>query len=548
VCLVSAQLPGLVLVVSLSEDSYFAPGQSFAIPFDHLFDSAPTKKCVPQTCTHLPPYGIVHGAYLVTPQLALKLGWNVGNPGQSTALPVHVTYRPLWPPSGPANSAVDAESLGLPLALLDANVVVDQSGFSPPGPNGGASITFLADVQPALYERTVAPDPPFDQAFPPDVERVKVAPGTVPADLDSLAFDTTLNGATTPSIPTFDFSQVGSGWTAYLRDATTKRPVSIVKHFTSSKALGVTLPTNHHPFDGDALTNTELVIAPPLGQPIPTAHFAPVRGEINTEESFPTLPAPTSLSGVVTDVDGQTPVEANLVFEATGIYEAGPPPVLYSTNFEYTATAQARIDPTAGAASYAVRLPAGQYTVTVRPLDSAHGVSIVPLFQAPPSAAPVTAPGLAAGAMQQVQGQAVVSDGRPMSGALVEAVPTACATGTSTACLPRSGQTTTAADGTFTMPLDQGGYVLRVEPPDGTNFPWVLQTLLVGPRPVALPPATVDAPVYAGLTLLDPFENPIVNAVVRVYQVPPNGPAVEIGRAITDTAGHYDMYLSPTSQ
>jgi hypothetical protein len=552
VCVVSAQLPGLVLVVSLSEDSYFAPGQSFAIPFEHLFDPSPTGGCVPDGCTHLPPYGIVHGAYLVAPQIAATLGWNVGNPGQNTALPVHVTYRPLWPPSGPAGSAVDAESLGLPLAPLAANVQIDQSGFSPPGPNAGPSIAFLADVQPALYERTVAPDPPFDQAFPPDVEQVTVAPNTV-TDLDSLTFDTTKNGSTTPSIPTFDFSGVAPGWTAYMRDATTRRPVSVVKHFTSSKALGVRLPTNHHPAGGDALTNTELVIAPPPGLPIPLAHFTPVANVLDVEEPFPALPAPTSLSGTVTDLDGQTPVEADLVFEVlpnttNGIYESGPPPKLIPSNFEYTGMAQARIDPTTGAASYSLKLPAGQYTVTVRPLDS-HGVAVVQAFDVPPSLTPVTAPNLSAGTMQLVTGSAVVSDGRKLSGALVEAVPTACATGTSTACLPRPGQTITGDDGSFNLDLDPGGYVLRIEPPDGTHFPWVLRTLLVGPAPVNLAPATVVyAPVYAGLTLRDPFENPIVNAVVRVYQVPAKGAALEVGRAITDTTGHYDMYLSPSSQ
>jgi hypothetical protein len=51
------------------------------------------------------------------------------------------------------------------------------------------------------------------------------------------------------------------------------------------------------------------------------------------------------------------------------------------------------------------------------------------------------------------------------------------------------------------------------------------------------------------LTLHDAQENPIVNAIVRVFQQA-GQPAgwVEIGRAITDATGHYDMYLAPPTQ
>jgi hypothetical protein len=79
----------------------------------------------------------------------------------------------------------------------------------------------------------------------------------------------------------------------------------------------------------------------------------------------------------------------------------------------------------------------------------------------------------------------------------------------------------------------------------------------VGPVPVKLgDPVVVPAPVYAGWTLHDAADNAIVNALVRVFQPPSAGssstPAltqwVEIGRAITDSTGHYDMYLAPAGQ
>jgi hypothetical protein len=70
---------------------------------------------------------------------------------------------------------------------------------------------------------------------------------------------------------------------------------------------------------------------------------------------------------------------------------------------------------------------------------------------------------------------------------------------------------------------------------------------------VTLPDIEVPAPVYAGLTLHDPGDNPIVDAIVRVFRLPSQGgtgssPAVEVGHAITDDQGHYDMYLAPPAQ
>jgi hypothetical protein len=213
-----------------------------------------------------------------------------------------------------------------------------------------------------------------------------------------------------------------------------------------------------------------------------------------------------------------------------------------------------------------------------------------------------------------VSGQAMVSDGRALSEAQVEAFPLGCTQGGAPpACVPRwamsqrcaadaTGQVScsapgepTAGNGSFSLALDPGAYVLRVRPREGTRLPWFTQPIVVGPSSVeafdgstegiesltgapldgsglpesSAPPATstslmtiwVPAPVYAGLTLLDIQGNPIVNAVVRAFRVPtPRSAssggtgvptqgvieqAVEVGRAMTDATGHYDMYLAP---
>jgi hypothetical protein len=560
-CLVAEQLSGLVLTVSLSEDSFFAPGQTFVFPYPLSTSPCPPATCgtgpctSPSPCATLPDYGIDRGEYLVDPASAQTLGWNLGNPGLITALPVHVAYRPLWSLGGSAASAVDAASIGLPLAPLDAYIAVDPSLEAPPGPNGGPALEFLGDLQSGIYERTITPDPPFDRAFPPAVARLTI--GSKAGPPESITLDSTKQEpeAVGAIIPTFDISRFGgslNGWTAYLRDATTLRRISPVVALSGNTTKNVVLPTNHHPPGGDALTNAQLILAPPEGQPIPTARFAPQPTVLSREVSYPALPYPVLLGGTLTDVDGMTPVEADLVFEAVAIGDKTDAPL--PSNFEYTARVSALIDPSAGASSWLAILPPGEYRVTARPLDTKHTVKVlhpcsmqndpgclVVLSTAPPLVVDVTVP-----AAVTVAGSAALSDGTLLAGATVQAVPSQCADGQSSAdCMPRGAQTTTAADGSFKLLLDLGGYWLRVEPQDGTGFPWVVVPLVVAASQVPLAPIVVPAPVYAGLTLSDSKGNPIVNALVRVYQVSTTSGAVEVGRALTDETGHYDLYLPP---
>jgi hypothetical protein len=552
-CLVVAQIPHIVVAVSLSEDSYFAPGQTYLIDYGDLFKTPATDKCSqtgtptePRSCAHLPAQGEVLGDYLALPQDAVTLQWNLGNAGK-TALPVHVTYRRLWTaPNAPA--AAGADSLGLPMLPLPSYVTVDTSINRIPGPNGGASINFFAEVQPGTYERVVAPDPPFDAAFPADVSIVTVAPGQID-DSDALAEDVTTGADGNPTIPTFDLSRVEGftgGWTAYLRDAKTLRRLSPVAPLKGTKTT-VVLPTNHHPSDHNAITGTELVVAPPAGKPIPTMHIATQAGTLQRAEPYPSLPALVAVSGSVLATDGTTPVEADLTFDATAIYTLGtsaPNP----SNFEYTASTSARIDPTTGAASWSMSLPPGQYTVTARPLAAGQGITVVQSFQVDPEGDMVGGPDFTLAPQEPVTGRVVLTDKRPLSGATVEVIPTACAFGQGDACLPRFAQTTTSTDGTFGLLLDQGSYTLRIAPAGGTGFGWYVQTLLVQASPVDLSKLALDVPAGGFIVLHDPYDNAIVGAVVRVYQVPTKGAALELGRAITDSTGAYEMFLTPRTQ
>jgi hypothetical protein len=570
-CLAAAELGNLVLVVSLASDSYLAPGRTYVLSFSDLRPLlAGNPRCEPGICANLSPDGNVRGVYTVSPQVGDLLNYPLNPKGVATTLPVHVTYRPLWPP-GSSSVTADALTAGLPVDSVETETIVNQSS-NVPGPALGPSLFFQTYLQPGTYERTVAPLPPFDRVFPPDVNVVSVVAGSPKFETIEMVLDSTLRESSSQGAeyPTFDLERDArlDGWTTFLRDQRTRRPVSNVVPLSGTSAH-VVLATNHHPPDGDALTNVELVMAPPPGEHIPTGVFEPQGGVLTRTSNYPPLPADARVQGTVNGVEG-SPVEADLVFEvalddmATGINVGPPDYSLFHTNFEYAGSARATVD-TTGKSTYSVELPPGQYRVTVRPLDDVHGITIVPSFQVNPPPSPATQTIAFAGAtgialQQPVNGRAQVTDGRPLAEATVEAIPALCADATTTqSCLPRWKQTTVQDDGLFVFVLDQGTYVLRVRPLEGTGLPWVASpTLTVGPVPVDMgDPVKVPAPVYAGWTLHDAADNAIVNALVRVFQPPspgsaPSTPAltqwVEIGRAVTDSTGHYDMYLAPAAQ
>jgi hypothetical protein len=550
-CVADGDTSGLVLVVALPSDSYFAPGRTFTIAFENLSDYAPSPRaseCPAPSCVYLPDYGAVQGAYLVSPKVAETVQWNLGNPGY-TALPVQATYRPFWPPGGP--TTVSTESLGLPVGPVQATTIAAPADLAFPGPANGPSIAFQTYLQPGMYERTLLPTPPFGR-FAPEIKVVTVAKDQMPEADKIDAFDITRETGEGPTIPTFDITRADGldGWTAYLRNSA-KTVISNVAALGGTTTKRVLLATNHVPSGMDALTNAELVVAPPPGLPVPTGVFAPIGQVLPASETYPTLPAPVTVSGKIVGEDAM-PIAADLDFEALSVADANGR--LNSSNFEFVGHASARRATPAAESSYAVDLPPGQYRLSVRPLDVTKQMSIVP-FQVDANNGSIDGRDVVVRSRRTVLGTALVADGRPLSGGTVEAVPTGCVAldATSRWCLPRWVSESTADDGSFRLALDPGKYELRVRPADGARLPWVaLQTpLSVGPAdlPVTLSTVTVPAPVFVGHKLVDPAANPIVNAVVRVFQVHAGGPAVELGRAITSaTTGEYNMYIAPPLQ
>jgi hypothetical protein len=568
-CIVNA-MPSAVLVVALPGDSYFAPGRTFAVAFP-----PPSLPCPPSTCAQLPDVAVVRAQYSVTPQVQqMSLQYSLNPQHGKTSLPVHVTYRPLWPPTS-LSEADDAIAAGLPLEPVEIESVVNESG-DVPGPAGSPSQMFVSYMQPGNYLRSITPRPPLDAICPPEVRVVSVKAGTQFAD-NSMNVDPTLEmGSGNSTIPVFTVTLVDpdatlGGWTAFLRDQTTGQVLSNGVTLGSTNSVTFNLLTNHFPVGGDALNNAELVEQPPAGQAIPTGVFAPVANVLLPQnEPYSAMPPPQVVRGFVSAADG-TPVEADVIFESTAIYAsqtpvtAGVTPmpayVLQTANYFYAAHAYARKDES-GAAGYFVQLPPGLYRVSVRPSEPLamsvtgpqavppYAVTMGPVLEVPfdKTPAPVTTV-FVASPTQAVPGSALVSDGRPLAGAAVDAIPAACADGsTAHSCLPRARETITQADGTFVLWLDPGAYRMRVRPADGTRLPWMWlpQPVVVGPTMPSLPQFVVPAPIYAGLTLKDPQGNPIVRAIVRVFEAPDAATGwAEMGRAITDVSGHYDMYLAP---
>jgi hypothetical protein len=586
-----------VLVVSLPDDSAYAPSQQFVIPFEHLADCPMVVPCTCSLpdCGHLPAYGSVSGGYLMTTFVQSQtsaggLGFFLGNVDSNgdtlaTFLPVHATYRMLADQFG-----TDIASLGLSLQPVQAIQTYVTGAVAALGPNGARPVGFSANLPAGTYERTLSPDPDYNVTFGPEVRDdakvtanvtsgfETVTPGDVPSGVFDVTREEPIGHAT---LPTFDIDISAAarhdGWTAFLRDAATKRVISNVNPLTGAVTTGVRLVTNHlHALPSglpppgkmpDALMNAELVVAPPDGAPLPAAVFAPQGEELTASPAYPRLAPPVNVHGTVS-LGG--PVAADLVFEALAFVDQASGTYLlpsdlsgtYAGYFEFVGRASAVPDAT-GKSSFQVTLPQGLYRVDVIPRGGGAALSVSRLDVTGPLARDFVL-----GSQQRVSGTAALTDLRPLGMATIEAIPSACPVPADLAdagaaipitpadtpwCLPRPAQTISQPDGKFTLQLDPGGYTLRARPADGTHLPWAWQNLQVGPAPTPAPRLVVPAPFHATFRLLDPNESPVVRTVVQAFFAPPPltvprdpmlRPAVEIGQAFTGSDGIVDLYMA----
>jgi hypothetical protein len=520
----------------------------------------------------------------VTEQEQQLLGWYLGNPQGDTVVPAHATYKLLWPPYPESNSC---ETL-VQSTMLPVGAVTSQEqtlNNIPLGPSAGESVAFNAVMQPGCYELTLSPESPFDQAFPPQVFHVTTVSQLNQYNIYSLPLDftTATSGDKQSTLPTFQVRRSAgiNGWTAWLRDISTRSAVSGMRHLQGSTVASVVLGTSHVTAPTDALTGTEIVIAPPPGETaLPTEHI-PALGSFDAGDvCYPPLPNPVVVQVTVSDAMKSTPVEADVLFRATGIDTFGDAAQcsssevddaglgdgstgellstisLNTSNFEFVGQRHTTLDSVTGASSVSIPLPPGEYSVVIRPLDSAHsvGMQVLSVGVITTDGGTLVAP-VPVSPSVVVTGTVYVADTRLLNEASVVAIPLLCADGSNdVSCMPRASSTTTDEHGVYSLLLDSGTYAISVRPIDGTGLPWTTVSSVAIPTDVSrlpLSPITVFAPIHAKVELEDPRGDPITGAVVRVFTSPSSGTSssatsIEMGHAMTDGHGNVDLVLSPT--
>lgn len=546
------------LVVTMPGSSAYA-NQTFALrsrDFPRLALSEGGRLgCKQNECLVFQAPGAVTGQYTVTSALARELGLFLGRrnaaPNALTTIPAQVTLRPLWPDA----TGIDGDRAGLSVqAIAGTNYVCrvdgDVASVDCPdgvrsrfGPDGTSPLGFRAFAPPGVYERAVYPEPPFDAVYPPFVETLTLG---VRQNDDSL-LSRVLASASEPQQNNYRALDPSSartgvvdrnggvldGFRMWLRDAKSHRRIS-----STSSLAGVTSGVTLNTFNRDLVRGTELVLAPPMGVAAPTFITAvtPIGGGGFPKQTYPALPPPVAVTGRLTR-GGPDFVAALVVFESITIDTRDPNEV--ARNF-LSFTTSVRVE----SGEFTVSLPQGTYRAYARPLFSDDVGRLVQdeIVVRSPLVLDLVLPSLT-----PVTGRVTLTDGRPLVAADVVATFAVSSLGQpdvtlATHRLPKLARAQTDEAGRFTLFVESGEYDLVVRPGPETRLPWY--TLRSFRLPGELPPIAVPAPIRQSHRLFDPDGNALAFAPVRAYlQV--DGVALEIGRAVTDRLGRFDLWLAP---
>ena len=140
----------------------------------------------------------------------------------------------------------------------------------------------------------------------------------------------------------------------------------------------------------------------------------------------------------------------------------------------------------------------------------------------------------------------MLADGRPAFRAEVLAIadPTADVTAQPA---PRPARASVGEDGTFSLDLDQGQYVLTLVPEEGTGFPRVVSRATIPANQADVGVMRIPPPTRLGLQIVDPttVARPIPLANVRIFASPSGGgPLLEIGGGLTNADGRVEILLA----
>jgi hypothetical protein len=604
-CLSDVPFGEFVLVVDIPDGAESAPGAALTLRSTDITCAkssssscgvAGVSACTPGTfstksCVQLPggPETTLGGAYIATAPFASDVGLHFGPPSALTTLPVRATFIPQWTapcePAGCTPAVTPASAVNLPLPTLTAttfaatmsnamNLFQVLSGS--PGPSGSPSpIAWATTLPSGTYAESVAAVPPFDARIPPFSTQIQISPAS--AQLTQIRLYEPTSIQEPPIRVTVAGLDPSSGWTVYLEQypalgfpigfgslqlaKLADAPTPIVSSRSSIVEGSATLFTAQT----QSLKNLMIVVSPPPDSVgIPDLVQAYVSGL--EAYPYPPIPPPVKVSGTVVSPSG-APVSANLHFVATDLYKEG---CGIAEDLSYDVFAAT----TGASATFSVALPQGHYSVTIDPTDPSSGMAKSIAQEQYPSAGaecPATAEihrNLSATPLVPVTGNVAVLHGPPLANATVSFTPGALllteAAAPGAEDWPRSFEFTTDSNGNFSAQIDPGLYDITVQPVEGSRFPWIVDTTLTFPPPNNAKPLnlSVPAPALLSLTILDSPPTPVQQALVRAYAFVPctpavatgmttepcNDVAVQIGEAVTDANGSFEMYLAPATE
>lgn len=555
------------VVAHVPDSAYYGAAQTFVL-YSGPGAGAPTftrraSATTPTTCTK--DCAELGGMTLVTSQYRVEASQSkrVNFPLKDRQLiPARVEFEPIANLVQP--SAVQPDFA--PNLPLERRFVAPLLGLE-----GAEASTALPS---GYYRRTLYPEPPYDALFPPRTtvvdnpadgttppatltltERIKLpavtpsatalrAPDYQPFVDEFVLSDGTLDPVASRSV-TVQREAGLDGWQVWVADSTTKRRISTLKTLSGVKQT-LTLETSGETRtqNGGLGDNVEVIVSPPASWVGVPRFVNPVNsGDLGTIR-YPSIVSPVAVDGRVVESDTAEPLgfKAKVAFESTDIYTKGETrdrsPLLH-----YSATVS-----TDDLGRFATVLPPGIYDATIEPAEGTGYAKTRRSVQVQPDLTS-TALVLTPAKRTIVRGRVVLVDQRPVAEATILAVPRT--PNPVTAPKPRPSQTRTDLQGRFSLELDQGSYTISAIPQPGTGFPLVAIQSEIIAADTDLTPIEIPAPIVLSFTLKDARfrqENPVINAVVRIFTVPTTAgaDATEIGVGSTDADGKVEILLAPS--
>lgn len=525
-CEVVVQPSEFTLVISLPTTSFFGAGSTFAVTSRQLANATDTEECNRSECISLQDLVRYSTEYRVTEEAANSVGYPQG-PG-IFSLPGTMTLTPLVESNG---VFTEATSQGLPLPPLSKQGIIklDDTRKKP------VSIEFSANLAPGRYRRVITAAPPFDGAFPPLISEVEASGGAL-SDINVLGTSPLLDDPSGLSrVATIRRSGGLDGFQVWLEDEKTRIRVSPLRVLEGEQAQVRLDTVGVKQADSVALPDQiDIIVAPPEDAIAMPRLVNRLIGGAGLVQEYPRLPPPVAVSGRVDRVG----LGAKVVFESSKINRLDAEA---STFLSYVAEVF-----TDDSGRFSTVLPPGSYTAYAIPAFDTPLAQSKTQLEVTQSISNVV---LSPEERSRVFGKVVLArtDGAiPLVSAEVIATPSDPAPSAPWKA-PRSARAVTNSDGSFVLFADPGTFDIAVVPAAGSGFPVFVSTSRgIQPKGEGNElELSVPAPIRISYKIHDFNENVVRRAIVRAFALRGGTVPVEIGRAMTDAAGQFEMFLSP---